>query len=133
MILVEWEGKAYGSNRRLESNRYGTIYKNSAYRGFQEGLIWMLKAYNRQKRPLAGEIEVRLHFTVSELRDIDSLVKPVLDCIEKAGVIENDRQIRVLIVRKYSKKRYRDLDKIRVAVEQLPKEKEPVQNGQAIA
>lgn len=124
MILVEWEGKAYGTNRRLEANRYGTIYKNPGYRGFQEGLTWMLRGHDPDRKPFKGDVKVHLDFTINQLRDIDSLVKPVLDCLETAGVIHNDRQIRVLIVTKFPKKKRRQLDKIRIAVEQLPKQKE---------
>lgn len=64
---------------------------------------------------------MRIDCRVSSLRDIDSLVKPILDCVEKSGVIENDRQVMGLVVTKRPKRRRRDLDRIRVLVSELGK------------
>ena len=118
MICVEWSGKAWGTNRRLEKGKYGNIYLNRKYQGFEKGLTYLLMAYNTDKRALAGEVRVHLDFTISAARDIDSLIKPVLDCLQKARIVKNDKQITRLFVSKNAKKR-REEDRIRVMVEEV--------------
>ena len=122
MICFEWTGKASGTNRRLETNRYGTIYLNPSYRAFKRGLILLLRNYNRSRPPLAGPVSVHLDLKISSLRDIDSLAKPVLDCLQKARIINNDRQITRLFITKENKRR-RELDRIRVLVDGIAEEK----------
>lgn len=119
MICVEWKGKAYGVNRWLETNRYGTIYKNPGYQGFQEGLTWLMIKERILQGAVKGDVMVRIELTIHVMRDIDSLIKPILDCLETADVIENDRCIKHLIVRKHLKKRRTDPDVIRVSVNKM--------------
>jgi Holliday junction resolvase RusA-like endonuclease len=117
MIYAEWSGKAWGSNRRLEKGKYGNIHVNSEYHRFQNGLTWMLIAYNTGKKPLTGDVRVHLDFTIAINRDIDSLIKPVLDCLQKAQILKNDSQITRLFVSKKAKKR-REEDRIRIVVQE---------------
>ncbi len=118
MICVEWSGKAWGTNRRLERGKYGNIYLNRKYQGFQTGLTYLLMAYNTDKRAFSGDVRVHLDFTIAASRDIDSLIKPVLDCLQKARVVKNDNQITRLFVSKSAKKR-REEDRIRVTANEI--------------
>ena len=118
-MLVEWEGKAYGTNRRLEKGKYGNIYKNPAYIGFQTGLTWQLvEARVRNGGGIKGEVQVRFDFTIDPLRDIDSLIKPALDCLQVAEVIENDRYVMRLLATKQKKGRGKP-DVIRVSIDKI--------------
>ena len=119
MICVEWTGKAWGTNRRLERGKYGNIYANRNYEGFETGLTYLLMSYNAEKRSLAGSVRVHLDFTINTARDIDSLIKPVLDCLQKARVVRNDSQITRLFVSKTPKKKRGEEDRIRVTVEEI--------------
>lgn len=119
MILVEWSGKAYGANRRLEKGKRGNFYKGDGYSGFQIGLTWQLvDARIRAGGGFKGDVQVRFDFMIDSLRDIDSLIKPALDCLQKAEVIENDRNVMRLIATKRKKRRGQE-DIIRVSVDSI--------------
>ena len=118
MILTEWTGKAYGVNRRLEKGAHGNFYKSDGYRGFQDGLTWQLvDAQIRAGGGIRGDVQVRLEFTIDALRDVDSLIKPVLDCLERAECIENDRRVMRVVATKHKRPR-KAPDVIRVCVEE---------------
>ena len=58
----------------------------------------------KTRQPIRTSLEIRIEFTTKDHRkwDIDNRIKPLQDCLERAGVIENDRQIESLHVkRKY--------------------------------
>ena len=119
VVSVEWMGKAWGENRRLETNKHGHIYVNPGYKGFQSGLIWLLMVHNLEKRTMDGSVRVHMDLTIDKARDIDSLIKPVLDCIEQAHVIRNDNQICRLLVTKMKKAKRKDEDKIALRIEEI--------------
>ena len=97
MMLVEWIGKACGgANRYLYSNRS----KNSTYRIFQDSIIYSILVQYKNKTTMLTPVYVRLLFSVAKQRDIDSLIKPVLDCLQKSNVIKNDNLIHRLFVEK---------------------------------
>ena len=96
MIYAEWTGKAKGVNRWHQQGR-GKIYKDPEYAAFQQDLTWQLRRANRGHKPMEGDVMVHINQIINPLRDIDSLVKPALDCLQEAGVIHDDRQIRLLI------------------------------------
>ena len=118
-MIFEWHGKAYGTNKRLETTRYGWIYKNPGYTSFQDGLIWTMIRHRGTSKPIESKICVDIVFTISRKRDIDSLIKPVLDCLEKARVIRNDNQVAVLHVEKQDKFRRSDEDEIKITVKEM--------------
>jgi Holliday junction resolvase RusA-like endonuclease len=49
--------------------------------------------------PITGPVRVELLVSTRRM-DIDALIKPVLDCIERSGAIRNDGQVVDLHVRK---------------------------------
>ena len=122
-MWIRWRGKAVGVNRWLETNRRGVMYKNPEYAAFQDELIYYLKLAKRGKKTMTGGVMVVLHFVVNPLRDIDSLEKPILDSLEKSGVIENDRQVVGVSKTKSPKKGRKDLDQIQIVVTETDKEK----------
>ena len=65
---------------------------------FREAVI--IAVYNAKQRGLAGRLhmEVYLYPPDKRKRDIDNVLKPLLDAMEHAGCYENDSQIDKLCV-----------------------------------
>ena len=114
MITAKWTGRATGSNRRLETNRYGHIYSSKAYKGFKKGLAWAI-ASARHHVIYLGHVRVDIDYLIAAARDIDSLTKPVLDAIQLSGLIRNDNMVVKLYQRKRAKARGAD-DEIEVTI-----------------
>lgn len=74
----------------------GRTYLNPKYKAWQNeanGMYQEQKAAKTIGTPIAGPFEVHLTFSVKKRRkgsDLDNRVKPVLDQMQKLGVIEND-------------------------------------------
>ena len=90
------------------NNLYGrlrnTVYKKPSVRKWQNETIEYLVGEWKNKPALTKELELRIEFTSKDHRkwDIDNRIKPLQDCLERAGIIRNDRQIESLQVkRKY--------------------------------
>ena len=90
------------------NNLYGrlsrTVYKKPAVRKWQNETIEYIRGEWKNQPALTTELELRIIFTAKDHRkwDIDNRIKPLQDCLERAGVIKNDRQIESLhVMRKY--------------------------------
>lgn len=106
---VNWAGKAYGKNQRVGKSKYGGIYLKEGYRGFKKRLTWHMIG-NRMNlhtgwAPLNTDIDVEIVLRIHPLRDIDSLLPAIFDCLEEAEIISNDKQIRSVNLTKVKKGR----------------------------
>jgi crossover junction endodeoxyribonuclease RusA len=74
----------------------GRTYLNPKYKAWQaeaNGMFMQQKAAKTVGTPIVGPFEVHLTFSDKKRRkgsDLDNRVKPVLDQMQKLGVIEND-------------------------------------------
>ena len=73
-----------------------------------------IKQQWKKRTPITKDIEVFIELFTSRRQDIDNILKPILDLLQKNGVIENDSQIVVLNVEKYRCKR--DGEKVTILV-----------------
>lgn len=90
------------------NNLYGrlcrTVYKKPCVRKWQNETTEYMRGEWKNRPALTTELELRIIFTAKDRRkwDIDNRIKPLQDCLERAGVIKNDRQIESLhVMRKY--------------------------------
>ena len=113
MFSCAWAGRAVGVNKRLVPGK-GRWVLDAGYRAFKTDLT-LLYGLNNQHHIMVGDVKVFIGLTVNKARDIDSLVKPVLDALEGAMVFENDRQVVRLEVEK-SQKKLGEADRIYVEV-----------------
>ena len=100
-MSVKWTGRVVGANRlhavKCVSGR-PLVYNTQAYKAFQESIHPVLC----QIPHITGHVDIRLEVTLAKQRDTDGVLKPVLDAIETAGVVSNDRYVRhILMTRKY--------------------------------
>ena len=89
--ILKWEGRAVGENRRLETAR-GRFYASANYKAFMDSMVWTFKAQGG--KVLFTYPDVLIHASVGPLVDDHNLFKPILDAIERAGLVDNDRNIR---------------------------------------
>ena len=102
MFSCVWTGQAVGVNKRLIPGKKRLV-ANPGYRAYKADMTLLYKLNNRHAI-MTGDVKVFIGMTVNNARDIDSLIKPVLDALEGAMVIENDRQVVQLDVTKATKK-----------------------------
>ena len=81
------------------NNLYGrlprTVYKKSEVREWQIETISSMRKEWGAKPAIKTLLELRIEFTSRTHRkwDVDNRIKPLQDCLERAGVIKNDAQI----------------------------------------
>lgn len=90
-MIAFWSGRAVSENRRMIPGKQGRHVSNPEYRAFKESVAWTCKAHGEY---FDCPVSVRLHLILNPRMDAQNVVKPVLDALEIAGVIHNDRQVR---------------------------------------
>ena len=72
-----------------------------------EGKAWFAKAQediirqNHRKKPIESELEVCIDLYTARRQDVDNIIKPILDALAKAGVMNNDSQVYRISVEKF--------------------------------
>jgi len=98
MIVAEWKGEAVSANRRLVPGK-GRWIANNRYLNFKNSLAWAVKAA-AMRNPIEmavlrrAAVHVRLELVLPANMDTDAVVKPCLDALQVAGVVENDNQVK---------------------------------------
>ena len=92
-MIAFWTGLAVSENDRILPGR-GRWRANPAYKAFKEGVTWVLRIKQLDTPPIEGPVCVRLFMELNPDMDAQNLVKPVLDALELARVIKNDKQVR---------------------------------------
>ena len=95
LLRVKLEGLPPSANQMYRTGKYGTRYKKPEVEEWQGEVANAIRQEWGKVRPYTEEVEVRIIFTVKGNRrwDIDNRLKALLDCLELAGVIEDDSQI----------------------------------------
>ena len=93
MIVASWTGRAVSENRRLAKGK-GRWIPNEDYQAFKDSIAWVVRAEVMDRPPISGPVQVRLFMELNPLMDAANIIKPVLDGIELAGAIANDKQVR---------------------------------------
>jgi Holliday junction resolvase RusA-like endonuclease len=89
MQVLKWEGRAVSCNQRLASGR--TRWKNGDdYRAFRDAMTIVFKT---QWQRTYTAPDVLIHTEIGPRMDHHNLGKPILDALQAAGVIDNDKHI----------------------------------------
>jgi crossover junction endodeoxyribonuclease RusA len=88
---------------------YGYTSKGGYARSYvtKEGKVWFeeagyaIKSQTRKRKPITSDLEISIYLYTARKQDVDNILKPILDLLQKQGVIENDAQIYRLLVEKF--------------------------------
>lgn len=88
---------------------YGFTSRGGFARSYitKEGKNWFdeaalkLKAQIKKKKPIESDLEITIDLYTARRQDVDNIVKPILDLLQKNNVVVNDSQIYRLTVEKY--------------------------------
>ena len=91
----------------------GRRFATKEYKEWTEQCLWELKKYKRQ---VNKPYRISLIFYQNARQDIDAAIKMTLDVLVKAGLIEDDRYIMELNVRKIVSKENK---RIEIEIEEI--------------
>lgn len=81
----------------------GQVYIPAGVKKSIDDFLWQIKGTrNRPQSPVVGPVKISLSFMVKShsRRDLDNMVTTALDILQKARVIENDKDIVSIIATK---------------------------------
>ena len=100
LLSVTLAGLPPTVNHLYRTSARGARSKTRAGRAWQSQTAALLRAMRREREPYGGDVALHVLFVTADRRrwDIDNRVKALQDCLQMAGVIEDDRQIQRLVV-----------------------------------
>ena len=101
LLDLEFEGLPPTVNHIYRGAR-GWRYLTQETRDFQDRITALLREQWQDKDTFTGSVFLSIYFYPGNKRrwDIDNRVKALQDCLEKAGIIQNDSQIDALFVKR---------------------------------
>jgi hypothetical protein len=91
-----WTGRPISENGRVVPGKHGGQWRgNSSYGAFVRSMTWELTAARMRQRwsTTGARVSVLLAITCPTGMDHHNLIKPALDALQRAGIIENDRDV----------------------------------------
>ncbi len=100
LLELEIQGLPPTVNHLYRTARAGFRYKTETGRKYQEQVSSLLAKKWQGRAPYSGDVELRIEFMAKTRRkwDIDNRVKALQDCLNMAGIIEDDSQVQILHV-----------------------------------
>jgi len=79
-------------NRLWRSAKGGKVYRSPEYQKWKEIAAWEAISQTRPAR-IKGKFKISIRFVRPDARhrDLDNLLKSLLDCLQSAGVVTNDK------------------------------------------
>lgn len=115
-MICFWHGRAVSENDRLLPGK-GRLIPNKDYKAFKESVAWTCKAHYEH---FEGSVSVRLFMELNPRMDAQNVIKPVLDALEIAGIIKNDKQVRTFSFYRGDRKP-KEEDRIGILVQEMEK------------
>ena len=112
-MTAYWEGRAVSENRRLMPGK-GRWYTSPEYKRFKTALIWTFAA--AKTTTYLGKVYVRISVWLRPRMDVQNIIKPVLDALQEARIIEDDKQVWELHVTRQENKESDDAIEVFVNV-----------------
>ena len=81
----------------------GGVYIDSTGQAFRKAVVERLSFIFKGGKPTTSDIEMQVEMYPKDRRrrDVDNILKPLLDAMEHAGVYKNDSQIKKLTIEKF--------------------------------
>ncbi|MBR0185777.1 MAG: RusA family crossover junction endodeoxyribonuclease [Synergistaceae bacterium] len=100
LLSLEFDGLPPTANN-MYRNSGSRRYKRQEVQDWQDDIAGLMSELWKNQ-PYRNRSQVNINFTTKDKRnwDIDNRIKPLLDCLEIAGVLLNDNQIDGLNVRR---------------------------------
>lgn len=112
MICAVWRGKAVSVNN-WHVIRKGRIYASKEYEAFISSIAWAIKVECQQS---LGHVNLLISSSLNRSFDHHNLSKPICDAIERAGVVENDRNIGIVTLWPPERHKRNEIDEIRIFI-----------------
>lgn len=113
-MIAYWSGRAISENQRLAPGQ-GRFRVNEEYRAFKESVALAIRGHGEAS--FEGSVSVRLLVELNPRMDAQNIIKPVLDALQLAGVLKDDRQVRQLSL--YREDRQSKQDTILIVVTEV--------------
>lgn len=79
-------------NRLWRAGKNGRVYRSDTYEKWRVAAAWDARMQAGPQKIKGGfKLTVRFVKPDARHRDLDNLLKAILDCLQHAGVVENDR------------------------------------------
>jgi Holliday junction resolvase RusA-like endonuclease len=72
----------------------GRSFLAPKFRAFKEAMILTFRGQKTEICPIENKVIVRVVLHVGNRLDIDALEKTILDSLEKAGILKNDKRVK---------------------------------------
>lgn len=87
-----WEGLAVSKNENQKRGKKSSAIGRARYQCFIDSVAWTLRAAaGRDFKTFTGPVSVLLEISCPPLMDHFNLVDPLMDALQRSGVVENDR------------------------------------------
>ena len=93
------QGEIVSKKNTWQRAKWGGIYQSKQKE--LDDIIWQLKSQKTNKEPLRGDIYLSVVIHGSNRRDGLNELETLADCLQNAGVIFNDRQIKQVVFTKH--------------------------------
>ena len=117
MITILGQVPSKSNGYRIANNR---MYKSIDLKSYEVSFEWQIKKYTKENEciEVPFQIWIEVYFQ-SNRSDLDNAAKVILDCLQKSGVIKNDRLCSILVMKKYIDK---DNPRIEFEIKAISKE-----------
>lgn len=90
---AEWEGLAVSKNENLRRGARSSAIGRARYQCFIDSVAWTLRAAAQKAKvpQFTGPVSVRMEISCPPLMDHFNLVDPLMDALQRSGVLANDR------------------------------------------
>lgn len=110
-IKLSYAGDIPCKKNAQKISRYGGIYKDPKVRQFEKDVAWSFVNYKKYK--IIGDFSISGTIAIADRKDLDGALASILDALQYAGIVENDRNLRQIkdliklrVVKKTGQKEY---------------------------
>jgi len=117
-MTIKWIGKVEGENKRLGINKQGRFYSQNGYKKFINSLIQQINIQHAQEpmEKFEGLFDIYIKMSINNKRDHLNLLKPILDALQKAHIISNDKNVADTYIKKPNRHKMGELDTIEIII-----------------